>query len=121
MNFLGVTTGGYYAWWEWYTSYNPMPAQQIANFAIRPGDLVEGWIEMRGPGPLYTPWVQIQNFSTGQQVNWVVNQPLNSGFQGNSAEWIVERAHLSGGLSRLANYGAVNFDTLNAQSPPSPR
>jgi hypothetical protein len=113
----GTSGTSYVAWYEWYeagctSSSASYPCYQTnVSLPVSPGDLieVEVWYTTAAPkGHAY-----ILNFTTGKSVSVGFNQPSGTAtYEGNSAEWIVERPELNGALVDLANYlGApMNFD-----------
>jgi hypothetical protein len=105
----------YVAWYEWYTSgctssSGSLPCYQTnVSLPISPGDVVsaEVWYTTSSPyGHAY-----IVNYTAQQSASVGFNQPSGSsgsGYQGNTAEWVVERPGLVGGsLENLANYLSV--------------
>jgi Peptidase A4 family len=97
----GTNHPSYYAWWEMY----PNPSNQIAGFAVRPGDRMSA--EVSALGTVYT--LTLVNNTTGQRFSKTqVASAANS-----SAEWIAEAPSqciiVFCRVLPLANFGTVNF------------
>jgi Peptidase A4 family len=97
----------YAAWIEWY----PFSESRISNFPVAPGDemFVEVWNTSPTVGHAY-----LLNVTTQQAVAFTFNAPSGTQLVGNSAEWIVERPGVGGGLAPLTNYVACPFDACYA-------
>jgi Peptidase A4 family len=97
----------YAAWIEWY----PFNESRISNFSVAPGDemFVEVWNTSATAGHAY-----LLNVTTQQSVALAFNAPSGTTLVGNSAEWVVERPGISGGLAPLTNYVACPFDACYA-------
>ncbi len=96
------------AWIEWY----PYPAVRVSVPIVRRGDLmaVEVWYTATPPfGHAY-----LANLTVGQAAAYAFNPPPGISFQGDSAEWIVERPSIGNNLANLANYVADQFNAANA-------
>jgi len=94
----GADKSAYYsAWYEWY----PYGEVRIGNFPIAPGDdlFVEVWSTGSTSGHAY-----IVDYNTNTYVNIAFSAPPGTHLVGNSAEWVVERPGISGGLATLTNY-----------------
>jgi hypothetical protein len=94
----GAIKSSYYsAWYEWY----PYGEVRIGGFPISPGDdlFVEVWSTANNVGHAY-----IVNYNTNTYVNITFSAPPGTHLVGNSAEWIVERPGVNGGLANLTNY-----------------
>jgi hypothetical protein len=105
---LGSTKSTFYAAWiEWY----PFNESRISNFSVAPGNelFVEVWNTSPTVGNAY-----LVNFTTQQSVAFTFNAPGGTTLVGNSAEWIMERPGISGGLAPLTNYVACPFDACYA-------
>lgn len=91
------TQSFYSAWIEWY----PYPETQVSTPTIGPGDLI--YIEVWNVSPT-AGYATIVNLSTQQGASYNLTAPAGTSLVGNSAEWIVERPGVSGGLANLTNY-----------------
>ena len=91
------TASFYSAWYEWF----PLGEVRIKNFPISAGDdlFVEVWSEGPTQGFAY-----FENYTTGQTVELEFSAPAGVNLVGNSAEWVVERPGVNGGLADLTNY-----------------
>lgn len=98
----GSTTPFYAAWYEWF----PNPETRISNFKVLPGDAiyVEVWNTSSTAGNAY-----ILNYTTNVKVQIAFKAPNGTKLEGNSAEWIVERPGVNGGLATLTNYVEMAF------------
>jgi hypothetical protein len=104
----GTTKSAYYsAWYEWY----PYGWTRITSLPIVPGDdlFVEVWSTSSTAGHAY-----LVNYNTDQYVIVNFSAPPNTQLVGNSAEWIVERPGVNGGLATLANYISDYFSDAYA-------
>jgi hypothetical protein len=104
----GSTKATFYAAWiEWY----PFNESRISNFSVAPGNemFVEVWNTSATVGNAY-----LVNFTTQQAVSFTFSAPSGTKLVGNSAEWVVERPGISGGLAPLTNYVACPFDACYA-------
>jgi hypothetical protein len=104
----GTTKATFYAAWiEWY----PFNESRISNFSVAPGDemFVEVWNTSATVGNAY-----LVNLTTQQAASFTFNAPSGSRLVGNSAEWVVERPGINGGLAPLTNYVACPFDACYA-------
>jgi hypothetical protein len=93
----------YSAWYEWY----PNAETRVSSPAVGPGDEVEVqvWYTTTSPyGHAY--WA---DYRTGASASVAFNPPSGTTYEGNSAEWIVERPTVSGSPSDLANYGSMTM------------
>jgi hypothetical protein len=105
---LGSTKEPFYAAWiEWY----PSSESRISNFSVAPGNemFVEVWNTGQTVGNAY-----LLNLTTQQSVSFTFDAPSGTKLVGNSAEWVVERPGISGGLAPLTNYVACPFDSCYA-------
>jgi len=94
----GGSTASYYSpWYEWY----PNGETRITNLPVAPGDdlFVEVWSTGSTTGNAY-----IVNYTTDQSVQVQFTAPSGTTLVGNSAEFIVERPGVDGGLATLSNY-----------------
>jgi Peptidase A4 family len=104
----GSTKSTFYAaWFEWY----PFSETRISGFTVAPGDemFVEVWNTSATAGNAY-----LLNLTTQQSYSVTFNAPSGTSLVGNSAEWIMERPGISGGLATLTNYVACPFDSCYA-------
>ena len=104
----GATTATFYAAWiEWY----PFAESRISNFSVAPGDemFVEVWNSSPVVGNAY-----LLNMTAQEAVVLAFSAPSGTTLVGNSAEWIVERPGVNGGLAILTNYVACPFDSCVA-------
>jgi hypothetical protein len=105
--FLGVTSTYYSAWYEWF----PYGWTRIPSLPIVPGDdlFVEVWSTSSTAGHAY-----LVNYNTNQYVIINFSAPPGTQLVGNSAEWIVERPGIGGGLATLSNYISDYFSDAYA-------
>jgi hypothetical protein len=99
----GTSTATFYsAWYEWFP-YNEV---RITNLPVSPGDdmFVEVWSTSSTQGHAY-----VENLNTNQVVSVTFNAYPGHPLIGNSAEWVVERPGVGGGLTNLTNYVADYF------------
>jgi hypothetical protein len=104
----GSSTSTYYsAWYEWY----PNGWTRIPSLPIVPGDdlFVEVWSTSSTAGHAY-----LVNYNTNQCVTINFSAPSGTQLVGNSAEWVVERPGVNGGLATLANYISDYFSDAYA-------
>ena len=103
-------TAGYYsAWYEWY----PYGAVRITSLPVTAGDdmYVEVWSTSSTQGYAY-----VVNYDTNQAVVIGMSAPSGVHLVGNSAEWIVERPSIGGGLATLTNYIYDYFSSGDAMT-----
>jgi hypothetical protein len=105
----GTTSTNYSAWYEWY----PNGWTRISSLPISPGDdlFVEVWSTSSTSGEAY-----LLNYNTNQYVMISFAAPPGTKLVGDSAEWIVERPGVNGGLSTLANYISDYFSNAYADN-----
>jgi hypothetical protein len=111
----------YSFWYEWY----PNAETRVSSPVAQPGDWVaiQVWYTTTSPyGHAY--WA---DYRSGLSASVGFNPPSGTTFEGNSAEWVVERPTVSGSLADLANYGGMNvfapearIGTSSFYSPSSP-
>jgi hypothetical protein len=103
----GVRATSYSAWYEWY----PYGSVQIGNFAVAPGDdiYIGVWNTSSTQGHVY-----FVNLTTNQAGELTFTAPPGTSLVGNSAEWVVERPYVNGGLSTLTNYISDYFSACTA-------
>ena len=94
----GSTSTFYSAWIEWY----PYSESRISGFAVSPGDDV--FVEVWNTSPVIG-YAYLENISTGQTVEYQLTPPSGTSLVGNSAEFVVERPGVNGGLATLSAYG----------------
>ena len=98
----------YYAWWEMY----PNPSNQIAGFAVRPGDTMTA--EVSRLATLYT--LKLTNNTTGQTFSTTKTATAAN----SSAEWVAEAPSqciiIFCRVLPLANYGTMTFTNASATS-----
>jgi len=104
------TTSIYYAWYEWYPSYET--AIDPGTFPVSAGDnlSVTVWNTSPAVGHAY-----LVNLNTGLSVSLQFNAPAGTSLKGNSAEWIVERPMVGNVLANLADYARDYFSGASAQ------
>jgi hypothetical protein len=102
----GTTTPEYSFWIEW----APLAEVRVTNLPVTAGDVVavEVWYTSSAP----FGHALLVNSTTNLSASVAFNPPNGTNFEGNSAEWIMERPTLAGGaLADLTNYvGAGYFD-----------
>jgi hypothetical protein len=94
-------SGSYYsAWYEWY----PNNESRIGNFAVTAGDLIYLyiWNTSLTQGNYY-----IVNVTANTSTSAQFTAPSGTQLTGNSAEWVVERPGVGGGLATLTNYTTI--------------
>jgi Peptidase A4 family len=102
---ISVTT---YMWYEWWNSVLDNGYVRLNSFTVTPGDLIE--VLVCTPNDL-AGLASIGNVTRSEYMTQAISAPAsNLTLIGNTAEWILEReGFTSGGLSTLADYGAVFF------------
>ena len=104
----GSTTAAYYsAWVEWY----PYGSVRVSNLPVTAGDdmFVEVWNVSPTQGYAY-----ILNYNNNQAVEIGLTPPSGTSLIGNTAEWVVERPGVNGGLANLTNYVIDYFSSCYA-------
>lgn len=104
---FGTTTGFYSAWIEWFPNYET----RVSSPVINPGDLV--FVEVWNTSPT-TGMAYFYNYSTEVSATYALTAPSGTKLVGNSAEWIVERPGVGGGLANLTNYIDVSWSEGDA-------
>ena len=106
----GKVTTEYFAWVEWYTY-----GWNTVSLTVNPGDFISANIANMGVqnGVLQASG-RITNVTTGQTTAVAVSAPPGTIFQGNVAEWIMERPGINGSLATLPRFGAVAFGDVIA-------
>jgi len=101
----GIPSTFYSAWIEWF----PNDETRVGAPAVEPGDLIgeEVWYTTASPnGNAY-----IANFTLNQSDTYAFSVPSGTTYDGNSAEWVVERPGIGGpGFADLTNYVADQFN-----------
>jgi peptidase A4-like protein len=92
----GFTATYYSAWIEWF----PFAETRIS-LPVAPGDdiFIEVWNTTATQGYAY-----FVNMTTNQAAEYSLTPPAGTRLTGNSAEWVVERPGVGGGLANLTNY-----------------
>jgi Peptidase A4 family len=104
----GVISVTPYFWFEWFNSKLDNGYTRLNGFTVTPGDVVEVTVctsnDTNGAAI-------IGNVTRSEYVTQPISPPTaNLTLVGNTAEWIVEReGFVGGGLSTLADYGAMFF------------
>lgn len=105
----GVTTGSA-AWYEWY----PVAEIEFTDFEVNIGDTVYVGITASSTSEGF---VEIYNFSTGEEVTTTVSAPSSSNVLcGQNAEWILEDFSSGGGLVPFATFSDVYFVACTAST-----
>ena len=99
----------------------PIRETRVTSPDVQPGDLMgaEVWYTTAAPyGNAY-----LVNYTLQQAATYAFNPPSGTTYVGNSAEWIVERPGVNGGLANLTNYVATRsiLTMLLTQKAPSTR
>ncbi len=125
----------YVALWAGIDGYNSGTVEQagILVESTHNSVIYRAWTEFYPAAPTYASWTpEVKNVITvtvsvsGSDVTATVNDVSTgrtytqsvsaSGYQLNSAEWIVERPSTSAGLTTLANFGTAYFGTAHTSS-----
>jgi len=103
----------YYAWYEFYPDY----AHALSNVPVSPGDSVFA---------ISTTYVDNNGYVNGSYYFYDVSAgtgtvaseliPAGAPYSGSSAEWIVERPTVGGGLSPMPDYGSAQISSTFAQT-----
>lgn len=109
VNSGGVVQRTIYPWWEWF----PENEVQITNFPVLAGHSLGCTLTVlsRTSGN-----VLLRNLSTGAATTFVITAPTGTTLAGNSAEWVAERPGINGAISKLVNYGEVDFRHCSART-----
>jgi hypothetical protein len=104
----GVISVTPYFWFEWWNSPLDNGYAILGGFTVTPGDTIEVSV---CTGNDTNGAASIGNVTRNEYVTQAINPPAaNLTLVGNTAEWIVEREGFTGGgLSTLADYGAIFF------------
>jgi len=105
----GGVSSSYTAWIEWY----PYPEVRISNFPVAPGDdlYIAVWNTSATQGNAY-----FVNYRTNFAGTVQFTAPSGTTLVGNSAEWVVERPGVNGGLATLANYVSDYLSNCHAST-----
>ena len=103
----GVISVTPYSWFEWWNSALDNGYTRLNGFAVTPGDVIE--VSVCAGSTIGA--ASIGNVTRSEFVTQAINPPAaNLTLVPNTAEWIVEREGFTGGgLSTLADYGAMFF------------
>jgi hypothetical protein len=102
----GVISVTPYVWFEWWNSNLDNGYTRLNGFTVTPGDVVEVSVCAGSTSGA----ASIGNVTRSEYATQAINPPAaNLTLIGNTAEWIVEREGIAGGLSTLADYGAMFF------------
>lgn len=103
----GSTLDSFYsAWIEWF----PFSEIRVAQPIVQAGNLMQAevWYTTTPPfGHAY-----LANLTLGQAAAYAFDPPPGIAFQGDSAEWVLERPGLETGLANLTNYVPTNTTPL---------
>jgi hypothetical protein len=99
-DFKKLNSSDTYAWYEWYPAY-PV---RLADFSVRPGNLVNCAIWSHLPRDGKAATFEIDNYSTDQWASFSFSAPLGTKSLGDSAEWVVE------GEDPESNFHHVRFE-----------
>jgi len=114
-----------YAWFEWFSDKSNNGEIQLMNFPVNPGDSVLVYLVRVGVDDQGMPSGQASflNLTGGAYTSVIFSKPNDgSVFQGNCAEWIVERPSNVVSPNNLvpadlADFGAVTISSANAKGP----
>jgi Peptidase A4 family len=108
----------YAAWWEMYSSGKGQPEQVITNMTIEPGDSISASVTYIATGAHAGDFLlsivdnsRANDSFSAYESSSQLQSPLA---ERSSAEWIVEAPSVGGGISSLANFGAVTFTNASA-------
>jgi len=103
----GVISVTPYSWFEWWNSALDNGYTRLNGFTVTPGDVIE--VSVCAGSTIGA--ASIGNVTRSEYVTQAINPPAaNLTLVPNTAEWIVEREGFTGGgLSTLADYGAMFF------------
>lgn len=108
-----LRNSGQSAWWE----VLPAASTVLGGFVVRPGDQMYFYTWVGDSQGNINPqggfaWFFVSNDTYGMSTTKRATIPSSNPFNGNSAEWIVERPTVNGTIPFLAKYGSLTF--LNA-------
>jgi hypothetical protein len=106
----------YYAWWEMY----PANAMQPISMTVNAGDHIQASVTYVGNDPStqynnFTLTISDTSASNGKTQSFSITTDLNQVVQRSSAEWIQEAPSSLFGVLPLANFGSINFTSVQAQ------
>lgn len=101
----GQATGNVYLWWE---VYPQQQTQKIISTYDQAGDLI--WVKAQGSATQAT--IDVQDLTRGFSHTYTYG--LSNWSSDNTAEWIVERTHLTDGYPYLTKLTDVTFTTTQA-------
>ena len=94
----GGSTAAYYAaWFEWYPNYET----RFTNLPVNAGDAMYVYVQAYSAT---TGYVFVEDMTTGYYSSVDLTAPSGTYLVGDSAEWVVERPGVNGGLANLTNY-----------------
>jgi hypothetical protein len=96
-----------YAWYEWYPN-----AETQVSLPVAPGDEIHAYLYYYSSSPYGR--ALLVNEVAQQYVSVGFNPPSGTTYEGNSAEWIMERPTVNGSLADLPNYGSIFFSGADA-------
>ena len=84
---------------------------EFDNFDVEPGDTIATLIEFEGMDSSGTQWgrATLLKISRSTSVTVQYSAPHGVTFQGNCAEWVMERPQFSGVPAQLPEYGEIVF------------
>jgi peptidase A4-like protein len=95
-----------YFWYEWYPN-----AETELSLPVGPGDFVTVRVYYCGScSPQGS--ANLENNVTNQTTSIGFNPPSGTTYEGNSAEWIMERPTVDGALADLPNYATMYFSAF---------
>ncbi|MBL0386546.1 hypothetical protein JJB07_07780 [Tumebacillus sp. ITR2] len=103
-HWLSSTTSTNYAFWEMLPSYPSV--QKITGLPVSPGQLIYTHINYVSNGAEF----YVQNQSTGQYTSFVMGNAAQN-YDGNTAEWIMERTTSNKTATALANFSYNNYNS----------
>ena len=97
--------GEVFVWWEWLPGFQI----RISNFPISVGNSIFCQLTVLSNTTGKVIFCNVTGAYPWPTVSFNVSSPSGTPLSRNVAEWIVERPTVNGVVSRLANYGEVNF------------
>jgi hypothetical protein len=96
-----------YAWWDWVPGFET----EIDNFQVSPGDSINAVL----CAPSATDvTIFLLNENSLQATSFSLTAPEGGSLVGDSAEWIVERPLVNGGIAPLPRFNEVFFENGDA-------